>query len=115
MSKRGEINGWRCELCERHTYCVHVDDGVTPMFLKCRATAECLGTGVSLMYPKPPIPEHVREAVAWEWFKPSPVEMEALPGALRYHIVHGGLHLRPLTDAGRNALAAALSEGSNEC
>lgn len=65
-SKRGEINGWLCDHCGQHTYCVPVHDGVTPMFLSCRTTAGCLGTGTSLMYPVPPIPEHARYEKAIE-------------------------------------------------
>jgi hypothetical protein len=36
-SRRGEINGWTCDQCGETTYVVHVADGVTPMFLACRA------------------------------------------------------------------------------
>ncbi len=58
MSATAEVNGWTCDTCGETTYCVHVDDGVTPMFLAC--SAESLG----------------------------------------------GLLLRPLTEAGRQALVA---------
>lgn len=104
MSKRGEINGWRCDECGHHTYVVHVDDGVTPMFLACRATAGCKGTGVSLMYPAPPVPQHVIDAVAWEWFKPTRRAVRRMEPEMRQHIEMGGLELRRLTDAGREAL-----------
>lgn len=113
-SKRGEVNGWLCDHCGKHTYCVHVDDGVTPMFLGCRTTPDCLGTGTSLMYPPPPIPEHVREAVEWEWYRPGEVEMRTLAGALAYHIRQGGLHIRRLTDAGRDVLAASGENDERE-
>lgn len=104
MNTRGEVNGWRCDRCGHHTYCVHVDDGVTPMFLGCRATAGCKGTGISIMYPPPPIPQHVLEAVEWEWFKPSDKAVRRMDSAMRDHIEKGGLELRRLTDAGRAVL-----------
>lgn len=113
MSGRGEINGWRCDTCGQVTYAVHVDDGVTPMFLACRAEgldprqARCKGMGQSLMYPPPPVPEHVVKAVAWEWFRPGRRALKRMDAGMRDHIERGGLDLRPLTDAGREALILA--------
>lgn len=106
----GSINGWRCDRCTRHTYAVHVDAGVTPIFLACRAEgvdprlAECKGQAVSLMYPESPPPAHVVEAVAWEWYMPDATEAWYLDDDTREHVDKGGLLLRPLTDAGRAAL-----------
>jgi hypothetical protein len=108
VSRRGEINGWRCDACGEHTYCVHIDDGVTPMFLGCRATPGCSGRGVSLMYPAPPVPQYVLDEVAWEWFKPSPRRVRRMEPAMRDHIEKGGLELRELTDAGRAVLSEAV-------
>lgn len=120
MSARGEINGWTCETCGKTTYCIHVDDGVTPMFLACRASGrlgDCDGTGRSMMYPAPPVPDHVVAAVRWEWYKPeSPrrrfdpdtgklyTPPDSLTAAEREHVDRGGLLLRELTDAGRAVL-----------
>jgi hypothetical protein len=107
-SKRGDVNGYTCDQCGHHTYIVHVDDGVTPMFLACRyegkdpGEAECKGQGTSLMYPSPPIPEHVKRAVGWEWFKP--LDLDGYGEGMRDHIERGGLDLRPLTDEGRQVL-----------
>lgn len=122
-SSRGEINGWACDKCGEVTYCVHVDDGVTPMFLACRATGAvgaCGGTGTSLMYPPPPVPDHALAAVRWEWYKPDPPKRrfdtdtgkfftppDSLTPAERQHVEQGGLLLRELTDAGRAALKGA--------
>lgn len=109
----GDINGWRCEgsnkvaSCGGVTYAIHVDEGVTPMFLGCRATENCKGTAVSLMYPPPPAPQHVLEAVAWEWYKPDAAALRRLHRknpALAEHVELGGLNLRELTDAGRQVL-----------
>lgn len=106
MSERNKINGWRCDECGFHTYAIHVDDGVTPMFLTCRALPSCKGRAVSLMYPAPPAPEHVVKAVAWEWYRPSRKAIRSMSSSMRDHIERGGLDLRPLTDAGRKALKA---------
>lgn len=110
----GTINGYRCDACGLHTFIVHVQDGVTPMFLACRAEgvepdeATCKGRAVSLMYPDEPPPVRIVEAVAWEWYSPDPIELADLEPESREHVRKGGLLLRPLTDAGR----AALRNGS---
>lgn len=126
-ARAGEINGWVCNgvanpggtlngpeppYCGRITYAIHVDDGVTPMFLVCRAEgaepdeAECKGMGMSLMYPEPPAPDYVLEAVAWEWYRPSSEEAREMGDAMYEHIRRGGLAIRPLTDVGRARLEA---------
>ena len=107
-SKRGDINGYVCDTCKQHTFIVHVDDGVTPMFLACRAEgedpreAECKGRGTSLMYPTMPAPQHVIDGVKWEWYKPAELPENE---EMAEHVRKGGLLLRKLTDAGRAALA----------
>ena len=111
MMERGRINGWQCDECGQITYAVHVDDGVTPMFLACRASGQpgC-GRGVSLMYPDADPPEHVKASVAWEWFRPSKSQMRKLSPGMRQHVEMGGLDLRPLTGAGRAALRSTEEE-----
>lgn len=116
MSGVGDINGWQCKGtktdldkggCGSVTYAIHVDEGVTPMFLACRATEGCRGMAVSLMYPDPPAPRSVLEAVAWEWFKPDAAALRKLRRknpALAEHVDMGGLDIRELTDAGRVVL-----------
>lgn len=110
-SRRGEINGWRCSTCLRVTYYVHVDDGVTPMFMACRASGKdpgpdsCGGMGASLMYPSALPPAHVVAAVQWEWYKPTFIELEGMDAGAREHVGRGGLLARQLTKAGRAILA----------
>jgi len=114
VSLAGEINGWRCDRCGQHTYCIHVNDGVTPMFLACRASGrlgDCDGTGASLMYPGGPPPAHVIEAVQFEWYEPTGFEYRRLEPSAREHVDKGGLLLRDLTDAGRRLLSLS-SEGT---
>lgn len=108
--KRGDVNGYRCDTCGRHTYIVHVDDGVTPMFLACRAegvdpeVAQCKGMGTSLMYPPPPVPQYAIDAVRFEWVKPSPRRLRRMTPEMQEHCRKGGLELRPLSGHGRRAL-----------
>jgi hypothetical protein len=107
MNDLGEINGWICRVCTLPTYVVHVDHGVTPMFLACRATGnleDCRGTAVSMMYPPPPYPDHVKSAVNFEWYKPDEREYRKLELDSIDHVDKGGLLLRPLTDEGRKVL-----------
>lgn len=105
-----KVNGWTCDACGETTYIVHVEEGVTPMFLACRAEgvepdeARCKGTGRSLMYPPPPVPRFVIAAVRWEWYRPDDAEMRALEAGAFEHVRKGGALLRPLTNAGRVAL-----------
>lgn len=120
----GRINGWECRRslhrpddpdCGRITYAIHVHDGVTPMFLACRASGHepdhpdnpCTGIGVSLMYPTAAPPKHVLDAVAWEWYSPDDAERVKLDRGSLEHVLKGGLLLRPLTDAGRELLVTA--------
>ena len=110
----GRVNGWTCDTCGRTTYIVHVDHGTTPMFLACRAegvdprVAACKGMGTSLGYPEAELPDHIRSAVAWEWFRPSRRRTRRMEPAMRDHIGRGGVDLRPITDAGRAALGLAV-------
>jgi hypothetical protein len=117
VSARGLINGYCCDTCGRHTYIVHVDDGVTPMFLVCRVDGQepeanpCKGMGTSIMYPPPPIPSHVVAAVRWEWYEPDLEELgrlDPISGELE-HVERGGLLLRPLTDVGREEMRRVVA------
>lgn len=94
-------NGYICAKCRKPTMTVDVDEGVTPMFLGCRATEGCDGMAQSMMYPKGERPKHL-PAPAFEWYKPTRKEVEATeaeyPGSIQ-HWEQGGLFLRPRTDA----------------
>jgi hypothetical protein len=121
MTAAGHVNGYWCRDCGGTTYVIHVHEGVTPMFLACRAqggTAEGLMCGQmarSLMYPweqpigsdqQLPIPPAITNMVAWEWYIPDQPELVGLDGETRDHVERGGLLLRELTAAGRTVLAA---------
>jgi hypothetical protein len=109
-STRGDVNGYQCDTCGRLTLVVHVDEGVTPMFLACRESGDvetCKGMGTSLMYPAPPVPEHLVGAIGWEWYRPDEAELRGMDEGMREHIERGGVALRPLTTAGTAALGEA--------
>lgn len=107
MSTNRIINGWHCDVCGRATIVVHVDLGVTPMLLRCRATPGCAGVGRSLGYPPFTPPQAVLDLVELEWALPSVTQMKAWKRAhdpMYDHVLADGLVLRPLTDAGRRVL-----------
>lgn len=100
----GSINAWKCPECDGLTVAVHVDAGVTPMFLRCRFTEGCRGMAVSQMYPAPPVPGWIMLLLDWEWYKPTAAETAKLNHEMREHIERGGLDIRPLSAAGRALL-----------
>lgn len=89
--ERGEVNAWRCPDCGRSTVAVHVDDGVTPFLLGCRATEGCRGRAVSAMY-RPTADE--RASVAWEWYRPSERWARRKGPEMLDHVRMGGLAIR---------------------
>ena len=109
MMPRGSVNAWECPTCGRLTVAVHVDEGVTPMFLACRAKdGRCQSMGVSLGYR--PFDKHA--VVEWEWAKPSATQMKRMHREepdMYDHVSRGGLVLRPLTEAGLLALTEATA------
>ena len=110
MMPAGSINAWKCPTCGGLTVAIHVDDGVTPMFLACRRTPGCTGSAVSSGYPSTVVPPRIRELCEWEWFTPSASQMKRYRRdhpAMYDHCRRGGLELRPITDAGRRLLGAA--------
>lgn len=94
----GGANGYTCRTCGQVTMTYHVDEGTTPMFLRCRATDGCNGEAVSMMYPPGPVPDHLAALPRWEWYRPTPKEVRHMGPAYREHIQRGGLALRgPVT------------------
>ena len=94
MMPAGSINSWKCDDCGRLTNAIHIDDGVTPMFLACRATPGCQGTAVSAGYPPPPVPEYVANNIGWEWYRPSEKWARRKGPEMLRHVQNGGLALR---------------------
>jgi hypothetical protein len=86
-------NGYHCPVCGRTMLVTHADPGVAPIFLTCRMTEGCGGRSFSLNYPTSPIPAHLGEPTH-EWYRPTLEEFETLDGAMREHVLGGGLILR---------------------
>jgi hypothetical protein len=88
----GRKNVYDCPTCRHFIVTVHRDHGVTPMFLRCRATPSCGAMMVSRMY------QGVDEAMPafWEWYRPSKRELRWLNGPTRDHVKRGGLLIRAL-------------------
>lgn len=92
------LNAYKCDTCGRCTVTIDVDPGVTPMFLACRRTDGCRGTGVSAGYPASPIPPNLQQHLDWEWAIPTREEWAQLSSAEREHVEKGGLILKPRGD-----------------
>lgn len=106
-------NVYTCPKCEGFTVTVDIDEGVTPMFLNCRASGEegdCDGMAVSAMYPKGPRPARIPEP-AWEWFKPDGDEYENLSPAMKDHVDRGGLDIRKRQDGNTPVAGGATVQG----
>ena len=94
-------NAYICKQCRKVTLLVHVDLGVTPMFIPCTSHG-CNGVAISFMYRLPPpllvslnnelLPSH-------EWYKPSEIEFNMLDKSQQDHVKNGGLLIRERTKA----------------
>ncbi len=90
MAAAGRVNGYVCDSCGGKTVTIHRDEGVTPMFIGCRALPGCQGRAVSLMYTSNPaweLPEP-----KWEWYRPE--STRHLSAEVADHVRRGGLLLR---------------------
>jgi hypothetical protein len=116
-SKAGDKNVYWCGECRGYMVVIHRDDGVTPMFLACRAKGEptdpendCKGRSHSLMYPDQPWPERdgygtpIPTEPTYEWYAPDEREQRTLDPATREHVEMGGLLLRPLAERNADAV-----------
>lgn len=102
MMPKGSINAWKCDTCGGLTVAIHADEGVTPMWLACRRTPGCPGNAVSAGYPPPPIPPHILDLLAWEWFRPTAQQVRRMKRTnpeMAAHIERGGLDLRLLAES----------------
>lgn len=110
---RGRINGWICDHCGLPTYAVHVDHGVTPMLLACRASGrlnDCPGMAVSMGYPAPKPPADVVHNTLWEWYRPAEIELAKMSTGMQDHVRNGGLAIREITEAGRKAFVVRYGD-----
>lgn len=98
----GKKNAYFCDKCLNYIVTIDIDVGVTPMFLACRATEDCPGTMVSMMYPDEPWPERdpggreIPTEPNFEWFKPSLKNARRRGPEMYDHVRRGGLDIRPV-------------------
>ena len=96
-------NAYVCQKCRYVTLTVHIDEGVTPMFLNCRKPGgidACDGTAVSFMYNLPgslALSPDDKLNPTHEWYKPGPDQK--LSDFEKDHVDNGGVLLRDRTDA----------------
>ncbi|MBW3637024.1 MAG: hypothetical protein KY445_11285 [Armatimonadetes bacterium] len=83
-------NRYTCKSCGGSIITIDRDEGVTPMFLRCRATSGCRGEMVSSMY------RGVTGTPTFEWRKPTEVEYSRMQPEMKQHIDMGGLDIYPI-------------------
>ena len=97
-------NAYFCKSCRKVTITVDIDEGVTPMFIRC---PHCLmGMAGSFMYHLPgcmavevvngkifPLPAD------FEWYKPGTIQFAMLSKEEKDHVNKGGLLMRKRTNA----------------
>ena len=93
------MNAWECRSCGKYTVTKDIHVGVTPMFLRCRATEGCGELAMSLGYPSNEPPQKFKDALAWEWYRPSQEEFDAMkdPDEQEY-VMSGGLMIREIQE-----------------
>lgn len=98
----GAKNAYHCEVCLQYIVTVNLAEGVTPMFLSCRATDGCKGRMTSCMYPPEPWPKKdgfdvaIPQEPTHVWYRPVSPEYDDLNRETKIHVRKGGLLLRPV-------------------
>lgn len=87
------LNRYTCKKCEGSIVTQDLDDGVTPMFIGCRATDDCDGTMASSMY------RSVTGSPDYVWRKLTKAEYMAASVAMKQHVDLGGLEIFPVQEA----------------
>ncbi len=90
---KNKINVYHCQLCGGDTVTIHVDEGVTPFMIGCRARSpRCQGTAQSGFYH-----DSFQELTPkYEWFKPTKEATKTMSKSMQDHINSGGLEIRPV-------------------
>jgi hypothetical protein len=91
MSLQKPINVYTCPKCGGHIVTVDRDEGVTPAFLRCRASKGCDAMMESAWH-------MVDQTLTptYEWRKPTKGEYLRMGAAMRDHIDRGGLEIYPI-------------------
>lgn len=88
------MNAYQCQRRKGHiVITIDMHPGVTPMFMNCRYP-HCPGTSSSMGYPSAPMPDILKTAPTFVWYRPSLREMMDLSQEFVDHINGGGLLLR---------------------
>lgn len=95
-SKRERINAYTCETCRQTIGTVDREEGVTPMFLLCRATSGCGGSMTSHMHRSNSGVLFITPT--FEWRKPTPQERETCSKDTLEHVDRGGLLIYPIAE-----------------
>ncbi len=91
-----KINAYVCKECKGLTVTIEKVEGITPMFLGCRASGkeyDCNSMAVSMMYPPASIVIKLPKP-KWEWYKPD--SLKRLDVETADHVQKGGLLLRKI-------------------
>lgn len=90
MSMIGRLNAYMCIRCRSVIVTEQIDEGVTPITIRCRANVECGGEMMSRFYR---LPENA-PPVSHEWYKPGMDEYKGMSRALQEHVQKNGCLLR---------------------
>ena len=89
------LNAYTCDTCGGRIGTVDRVEGVTPMFLMCRATPGCDGMMSSHMYRQPPM----FITPTFEWRKPTEEERATCSPATLAHVDGGDLLIYPIKES----------------
>jgi hypothetical protein len=88
------LNAYQCERRKGHIIVtIDIHPGVTPAFMGCKYP-HCPGMSRSMFYPAAPMPDKLKLAPIWVWYRPSSVEFDKESAASKHHILQGGLEIR---------------------
>jgi hypothetical protein len=89
-------NAYTCRDCGYTFVTIHVDDGVTPFGIMCRAATDCSGMAGSHFYKLSPAVAKI--APTFEWYKPTENNPLMDDPAVREHVECGGVMLRSVVE-----------------
>lgn len=89
-------NAYTCSECGFTFVTVHVDDGVTPFGILCRAANDCQGMATSHFYKLSPSVLAIEPT--FEWYKPTENDPKMEDPAVREHVRQGGVMLRSIAE-----------------
>lgn len=89
------VNAYQCRRRKGHIIVtIDTHPGVTPMFMQCKYQF-CPGSSNSMVYPTGPLPDVLKTAPLWVWYRPSELELvRDHDGYTVEHVSKGGLLLR---------------------